>query len=368
VRRTAVAAALVAVSLLACSSHGVSDPRSVGSSSETVSGSAPDDRSVPPAQAAQAPADPATPSGPTTDVPDSIAHDCSTDVTSSLNSLLAGLNDNSTIRFAPNGCYRIDDTLTLSGKHTILIDGQGAQLKAGTLGDQNRRHFTISASSDITIRNVTVVGSNDKAGATAEAYDPKLAFQHAFNLTSVKRVLLDTVISIVAGQRVLIADNSLTGVARSMFDIELNNASSTVRDVRITGNHTGPAVNFWLANKGAGSDIGAIEIDHNTMEAPTGGLVFAFGPETGLRGPWLFHDNQFIANDAVHDENSVGAFLFSNCGQITIANNHVTFPASGTMPAVELRSSKTVDITGNDFEGASQIVMADQATTDVTVN
>lgn len=326
-------------------------------------------------------------------------------MTSSLNSLLAGLNDNSTIRFAPNGCYRIDDTLTLSGKHTILIDGQGAQLKAGTLGDQNRRHFTISASSDITIRNVTVVGSNDKAGATAEAYDPKLAFQHAFNLTSVKRVLLDTVsgtklhgdfvyvgsskagdttdvtvrhskfdgsgrqgISIVAGQRVLIADNSLTGVARSMFDIELNNASSTVRDVRITGNHTGPAVNFWLANKGAGSDIGAIEIDHNTMEAPTGGLVFAFGPETGLRGPWLFHDNQFIANDAVHDENSVGAFLFSNCGQITIANNHVTFPASGTMPAVELRSSKTVDITGNDFEGASQIVMADQATTDVTVN
>jgi hypothetical protein len=175
-------------------------------------------------------------------------------------------------------------------------------------------------------------------------------------------------ISIVAGQRVLIADNSISGVARSMFDIEPNSANATVRDVRITGNHTGAAVNFWLADKGSSSNIGSIEIDNNTMDAPTGGLVLASGPPTGLRGPWLFHDNQLIANDAVHDENSVGAFLFSNCAQITLAHNHVTFPTDGTMPAVELRSSKTVNITSNDFEGASQTVIADKATTGVTVH
>lgn len=402
-RRSFLVAASAAILLLvACSG---SSTHSASSSSASLGGSVPQGPDPAPATAAAAPAEPAQPTGATVDVPDSIAHDCSDDVTSALNSFFSGVKNNSTVRFASGGCYRIEDTVVVDGKQKLLLDGQGAQLRATTTGDQGRRHLTISSSSDITVRDLTVVGSNDKAGASKDAYNENLAFQHAFNLQGDDRILLDSVkatklhgdfvyiggnkqnggstdvivrhsqfdgsgrqgISVVQAERVLITSNSLTGAARSMFDIEPNTPSSPVKDVRITGNQTGAAVNFWLADKGSAAPIGPVEIDNNTMNATTGGLLFAYAPEGAVRGPWIIHDNNFIANDAVHDEGSVGAFLFRNCADITLRNNKVTFPPSGTMPAVELRTSKTVLLEGNDFTGASQPVLADAGTTDVTV-
>src|SRR5205823_2862363 len=80
------------------------------------------------------PAPPKNPDGGTKDLPGSIDHDCQSDVTDALNKAIDGIPDNSTIRFAENGCYRLDGTLTLDKRNRLLLDGRGATLKAGVTG------------------------------------------------------------------------------------------------------------------------------------------------------------------------------------------------------------------------------------------
>jgi hypothetical protein len=70
----------------------------------------------------------------------------------------------------------------------------------------------------------------------------------------------------------------------------------------------------------------------------------------------------------VSDNGSVGAFAFADAHDITIASNRVTFVNPNVMPAVELHGCSRVTITGNDFAGATQPVVADAATTNVTVS
>jgi hypothetical protein len=358
-----------------------------------------------PAQLAAPPRRPAKPDGPTVEVPSTIDRSCKTDVTSALNDVLSVAKDNSTLVFPRSGCFRVDGTLTLDDHHRFAIEGNGATLKAGTVGNQSRSHFLVSASEDIAVRDLVVVGSNDKAGATPAAYDPDLAFQHGFQLSGVHRVLLEHVaasrlhgdfvyvgghkrvmstdvtvatstfdgsgrqgISITNADRVLIVDNDIANVARSLIDLEPNKRNHEARDVRISGNRTGAATNFWLANKGAGNNIGRVEIDDNTMQRATGGLFFAFAKAAPGRGPWLVRGNRFIANNAVTDEGAVGAFLFAFCHDVVITDNRVTFPPGGVMPAIELRTSRNVHVKGNDFTGASQQIMADGATRGVTTS
>jgi nitrous oxidase accessory protein NosD len=295
--------------------------------------------------------------------------------------------------------------LTITKRHRLTIEGNGATLHTGTVGERDRKQLALSDSDDVTVRNLGVVGSNERAGPTPDAYDPKLAFQHAFSLSGVHRVLLaglsaarvhgDFVyigghsgapssdvtvtgskfdgsgrqgISVTNADRVLISDNDIANVARSLFDIETNTSDDEVRDVRITGNRTGAATNFWLANKGAGDNIGPVEVDGNTMSAATGGLLFAFGTANAARGPYIVRGNQLIANDAVHDEGSVGALLFANCHDVSVVGNRVTFPPGVEMPVIELRSSRGVDISGNDFSGASQPILSDATTTGLSTS
>ena len=68
----------------------------------------------------------------------------------------------------------------------------------------------------------------------------------------------------------------------------------------------GAAVNFWIASKGAGNQIGDVVVRRNTMRSPTGGLVFVFGGRGGARGPFVFEANRLQVTGAVTDEDAVG--------------------------------------------------------------
>jgi hypothetical protein len=92
---------------------------------------------------------------------------------------------------------------------------------------------------------------------------------------------------------VTIRGNVISDVARSMFDLEPNTERNAVRGIRIGQNTTGAAVNFWIASKGAGSQIGDIVVQRNTMRSPTGGLVFVFGGRGGARGPFVFDETGY---------------------------------------------------------------------------
>ena len=93
-------------------------------------------------------------------------------------------------------------------------------------------------------------------------------------------------------------------------------------------------------------------------------FVFAAGP--GTRGPFTISGNTFLASNAVSDEGSKGAFFFTHSADVKITDNHVIFPPGANMPAVELRASARVTVTGNSFEHAGRTIVSDPETHDVT--
>jgi hypothetical protein len=340
----------------------------------------------------------------------SIRSDCSVDVASELQAWLDAVPDGSRMRLPRRACYRIESTLRVRDRRDLLIDGNGSELHATTRGEgariivRGRSQLQITNSSNVTVRDLVVRGANPHGGTSAEAYQPDLEAQHAFSLSGDDGVLLDHVaasdtygdfvyvggsgrqpsrditvarstfarsgrqgISVTGADGVTIVGNQIRDVARSLFDLEPNLRSQSVRNVRIEANTTGAARNFWLANKGSGIDIGDIVVVDNVMQEPTGGLVFVYGPDWGKRGPYAFTDNRMRVTGAVTDENATGAFFFRNARDVAIRDNDVQLQRARSITGVELQRVDGAAITGNQFRGASKPVDADAASRDVRV-
>jgi hypothetical protein len=406
-RRAVAACALALLGLTAC--H---DPGSGTGFPGTTSGSGPGNAATAPELeptgnlAAPPPATiakpPPLPTGATVSVPSSIAANCSADVTDALQSWIASVPDNSTIAFGKNACYRLDGTVIVEDRARLLLEGNGATLRANGTGNRERGQLVLRGGHDLTVRDLVVRGVNPHAGATAAAYVADLEAQHAFAVHGATNVLLEHVqaydtygdfvyigpegptpshdvtvansvlersgrqgISITGAIGVTITGNVISGSARSMFDIETNLRTQPVRDVHIVGNVTGAAVNFWIANKGSNSDIGDFVVSGNRMAAPTGGLVFVFARRGTPRGPFEFIDNQLSTTGAVNDEGSSGAFYFALTDNVTLRGNTVQLPAGRNMPAVELHDVHHVDVSGNHFDGAGRAIITDAQSGDI---
>lgn len=335
-----------------------------------------------------------------------LARDCSKDASVTLQAWINEKPDNSVLPFPAHACYRIDKTLLVRDRHGLTFEGNGVVLKAVSMGDRTRQQLVLDGGNNLTVRNVVIRGASHTAGARRGAYHPGLEAQHAFQISGAANVLLDHVqaydlygdfvyigpgknnvpsrnvrvinshfersgrqgISVTHGVNVTIQGNEISEVARSMFDIEPNDPRQQARSIKIIGNVTGRAVNFWLADKGAPASIGDILISGNRMTEPTGGLIFVFAPSGAYRGPFVIEKNEFIANDKVIDESSKGAFFFTHAENITIRDNDVTFPSSGDMPAVELRDSHHVQVTGNTFTNAGETMLATEGSSDYHVS
>ena len=344
---------------------------------------------------------PKLPNGAVDQVPSSIARDCSVDVAAELESWITSVPDNSTLSFPSKACYRVDETILVDGRHRLLFDGNDATLKAVTTGNRERSQLHLRGGSDLTIRDLIVRGANPHAGATAAAYVVDLEAQHAFAVNGATNVLLDHVqaydtygdfvyigpgnkqpsrnvtvansrfarsgrqgLSVTWAVGVTIAANTIDAVARSMFDLEANTRAAQIRDIRIVGNVTGTGVNFWLANKGFAADVGNIQVTGNRMDAATGGLVFVFARRGALRSPIVIEHNHFIASGRVNDEEATGAFFFAYSANVTIRDNDVAFPKGKRMPAVEIRNSHHVEVTGNHFTDVGPLIVASEGSSD----
>ncbi len=331
-------------------------------------------------------------------VPDGVAHDCSVDVTKRLGRWIAGVPDGSTIEFARDGCYRVDGSLVVEDRSDLTFEGNGATLRADTPGDRGRRHLWFVGGENLVVRDLTVRGANPHAGATLQAYDEEKAFQHAFTFSGVTGARLEHVqaydtygdfvyigeggkddqgnrrwssditvtdstfarsgrqgIAITSGEHITIEHNTITDVARSMFDLEANSPEGGALDVLVQDNVTGAAVNFWLANKGGGK-VHDVRFVGNRMKARTGGLVFIFAPkDRGYRGPFLFKDNTLLVGNTVNDEGSKGAFFLSQVKDVTIEGNRATFPKGADMPAVERQDAPRTVVNDNTFKNAGPL-------------
>jgi parallel beta-helix repeat protein len=343
-------------------------------------------------------------------IPRSIASDCSTDVTAELQSWFDQLPDHVTAELRTDGCYRVEGTVELAERRNFVLDGNGATLKATTVGAggrlavRQRSQLNIVGSDDVTVRNLIVRGANPHAGIAAAAYQPDLEAQHAFSLHGDDGVILDRVqaydvygdfvyiggmgrtpsrhitvensrfarngrqgISITNSDDIVITGNDIRDVRRSLFDLEPNRRADEARHVRIDDNVTGRAVNYWLADKGSGVNIGDVTVSRNVMQEPTGALVIVYGPASGRRGPFTFVDNTFRTTGAVSDENAAGAFLFAYASGIRLDGNVVRVPPARRLVGVELRSAADVVIVDNRFVGATKPLLADAASRRVLV-
>jgi hypothetical protein len=321
--------------------------------------------------------------------PAEIASDCSVDVTDALNRWIASVPDERTLELASGGCYRIDGTVRITDRAGLVLDGRGATLRAGTEGDQARRHLSITGGRALTVRSLTIRGSMPNSRLGPEDYREDRAFQHGIELRSVTGATVEDVqvldvfgdfvyvgrvpdgqpsrdvtvsssrfvdagrqgISVTAGERVTIRDNEVRGVALAMFDLEPNAPSDGARSIRIEGNTTGRAAGFWLSAPGTG-EVRDVTVAGNVLRNAPAGLFWVIGtPEQRVTGVAV-EDNELRVGDAVYASTPIAAFFFTNCDNVVVAHNRGRFRTTTPVGVVEVRDCANVTVDGNVIEGA----------------
>lgn len=338
--------------------------------------------------------------------PSTISSNCSSDVTSSLNSWLSSLPNGSsgapTIASLPaNACYRVEGTLNLTNRSWFSISGNNATVKATTQGSSGRAQFRIVGGNDITISNLIAQGV-----APGPNYNPSYEWQHNFGVNGTRNLTLDTVtgknaygdfvsldpdqrsgtpipptnttirnstfsvagrqgISCTYCQGLTIDHNNLDYVGQSVIDLESEGATWTIRDVRITNNTVGHRQHHFVADYGypasqsniyiGGNNVGQVS---NTCLEPIHGENNGSGVRTG----YVIENNTLTSADNA-------AVRFTHTNDIKIRNNTIKWvylDCAHSYTVATLASVNTASITGNDALGGTRVESHDSASTNIT--
>ena len=330
-------------------------------------------------------------------VPNSIDGTGNRDVTGPINSFLAGVAPGTTVTFAKNARYRIEGVLILLNPSNITIDGNGATFFATTDGSgvapprkpfryswpRRREHWDVRGAHNLTMRNFTVRGANPNGGATPEAYVAGLEGQAGIAISRTDGIVIDNVtitdtygdfvwitgastdvtirnstfarsgrqgVAIVGASGVVIQDNKIRDVARSVIDLEpLGKAQVT--DLHVRRNQVGDYRNFLLAAGGGGPGVSDIWLEANRVDGGNGVSVAA-GHNVQQRRGYHFTDNTgtgAVSPPAAGTGRS-GLFQLMNLTDVEIRRN-VQRVADG--PAMSLDRVCNLTVAGNQFLGAS---------------
>jgi hypothetical protein len=372
---------------------------------------------VPAASAAAKPAPKPTPTPTPTpgtySVPGNIKSNCSAPVEGKLMAWLATVPDGSTVRFAANGCYGQDGTITLTGRKGLVLDGRGAQFRALTAGDSHRANWRFVRGSDLTVQNMAVRGSDPQG-----AYDPSVEWQHGYSIEGVQGMNLTNVqaretwgdgidlwhgadspacgddassarnikisgatlehngrqgLAVVDAEGVTLQGSTVGPVAWSSVDLETDDDCEIARHVTIDHNSFGANRYGVVASVGFGGDpqVGDVTVTDNVQTAPTGlgppatgecwAPVRILSPEGLYRDGYSFRGNHFLAR--------WNGYEFRRVDNIAVDANTVDYgTASGCSAGagVLMVDSHTVAITNNRFNGANQVFTADAASTGIS--
>jgi hypothetical protein len=252
-------------------------------------------------------------------VPASIDATGTKDVSAALASFINGVPDGSTIRFQAGGTYRLGSGgIILSNRHDLVLDGRGATLQAFGCGADESPIKLRARTSDITIRDFTLVGDNT-AGGTSSSHHLDCQSQAGITLFESYDILIEAVtirhtngdcvyvdlgtstgpriwsdglvwrdstchsngrmgLAVVGGRDILVERVHFDKIAMYPFDIEPNfsdggGAFITFRDNTV-GTHTVDTdwhPYFFAANGEAGDDnVHDITVTRNTV---TGGTL-----------------------------------------------------------------------------------------------
>ena len=156
-------------------------------------------------------------------VPRSIDATGRIDVTRPLERFLAAVPNDTTVRFAPFGRYRIEGTLDLKNRRDLTFDGEGATLFATARGAGDRSQWWVHDGAGITFRDMHVRGANLEGGTAKAAYVKKLETQHGIRLEGVDGAEVDRVtVTNVYGDFVYVGRDGAGRPSRQHLDPRLD--------------------------------------------------------------------------------------------------------------------------------------------------
>jgi hypothetical protein len=261
-------------------------------------------------------------------------------VEAQINAFIATVPDGSTIQFQPGGCYGQDNTIYITNRSNLVIDGNGATFKALSLAAMGvNSNWAVEAGSNITLEDMTIQGDNPHAGilqGSPGCYNALLEWQYgiAFDATQggtvndvnindvygdfveaedyerntasapARNILIENSnfdgngrmgIGITDAQGVTIQNNHFNNVCWEMVDIELGVNGEYGQNINILNNTLGTNNFGILANQGAGlpATVGNITLSGNTMTAVP---ATTESPVT-IGWPGIYRSNYTITNN-----------------------------------------------------------------------
>lgn len=265
-----------------------------------------------------------------------IQADCSVDVTSAINAALQAQPDGSAITFPMGGCYRIDQTIQLTDRNNLTIDGNGSTFEQVTVpaAYAGIPQWRLTGGSNITLANMTVQGVN-----TTPSYNDKHEWDHNIDILGTQTAVVDSVhgkdaggdfVEIAPDRRKMTNSDGTGAVIPKDITIKNSDATVTGRNaISCTGCDTVSVTNNKF------SEIGYQGIDVE-IEA------------SKWYGRNISVTNNTWGSVQLSDFSASGAGLDTT--DLTFANNTATASVKTCQPSVYLDSGtphSTVTITGN---------------------
>ncbi len=340
-----------------------------------------------------------TPGG-TVSPPQSIAANCTVDVADALTNWIATVPNGSTIAFPTGACYRTDRTVWVQNKTGLTFQGAATfqRFAQGTVVN-GVQHIFVLDSSNITIRDLTIRGTNtvsdidpttprgltsfepSRFGSNCGSYcfETGLQFQNTNGITvsgitvdavwgdgllfggehagdMVRNVLVQNVtvdrngrqgITIATADGVRIENARLLHSWATGYDLEVNALDGSTRNVEIIGGY----INAWgLAVSACGQGASNVRVE---------GVYVKRSLESW---PWLTicgnldvpQTNWTVVNNVSEwARGGAESLYFDGVTGITVTGN--VSPGQGNVAVRVLDGGGTVTVQGNDFRGHSSV-------------
>jgi hypothetical protein len=323
-------------------------------------------------------------------IPTAIPADCSRDVTAEILAWIASVPDGTTLRFARDGCYRVDGTLEIRDRNGLVLEGNHATFRAFTDGSElvnparvrTRAVWSFIKGSSLALRNAITVGANPAAGLGEAAYQPKFEAQHAYQVQGTQTMVIDHVeaydvygdfVYVGAGTRNLVVrgstflrngrqgwtingtnivfeGNSIGETRRATIDMEPTYPTWESRNVTIRNNTIGSGRLLFFASVGAAAPISNVSILDNRLDRA---MTIYVDPPKGTRSNY-----RVIGNVAAKGFGSpAGAvWTFKDVVNLEIRDNVQPLQANRNMAGVALRHCSHVSVTGNQLPRATAAI------------
>jgi hypothetical protein len=231
-----------------------------------------------------------------------------TDVSGALNAFVAGVPNGRIISFPASAIYRLDKGIQFAGRSNLIFEGNGCTLKVGGGGagtDQLASPFVVghtfggswgAASSDIIIRNFTLIGNSttpgvfvpgvegesaiivapgtrvEISGITGSAFQCDGLFVEATTDLWMHDCHFPTIgrngVTVVSGTNVLMERNAFDVCGYLTFDLEPNDATEASLNVTFRNNTAGTwgvAEFFAMDGSHTGASINGVTVTGNTI-------------------------------------------------------------------------------------------------------